>query len=141
MLDISQCSTLTDFVPSDLATLHGDSAEEEKFLRCLEKFRRVYFDWGCGSFHIQILEIIHGGNSDDAANWVAITTTRFAQITKIPAMLATDAIKVLASIGVDVVITNYSKYGPKNDNERAKFLETIRESVPEMKVTFLGHTE
>ncbi len=138
MLNLTQCVTAENSAAPDITTLHSKLPAEENFLRTLEMVRTVYFDWGKHSLHVFIGE--SDENTDEnPKNWVAIEAGRFAEIAKVMAVTSADTVVVLASMKMVVIICNNKEYGPKTDDERINFLKTIRELVPEMKVTFWGH--
>jgi hypothetical protein len=127
---------ITPKVP--LPSLHSEIAAEERFLRELEKAKKVYFDWGYHWFFVRLDSNVAWENSD---NWVNANPDNILKLAGLSGITSADTVAKIAEFGVEVIICNASKWSFKTEGEENTWLARMKEFYPNAKVSFYKKTE
>ena len=116
-----------------LGSLHGNNAEEERFLRELEKAKKIYFDWGHHWFYVLTEP---DGDKKDEKNWVNIEPDRVLEKAGLCGITSADTVAKIGMLGVEVIIFNSTKWGFPTKEKENEWLSLMKEFYPDIKVSF-----
>jgi len=103
--------------------------KEKIFFELFSKFKKAIYDWG-----YDILWVLENYDDEKNSKAYAMTGTDFIQRTMIDEGSAADLIFMLFYNGIDVEIRN-SKSSFKTEEEKNNFVDELRESVKEAKMS------